>query len=68
MTVVTEGSGMTPEIGAGKGSTVLRRALSLPRPSQALSVLLPLAAPAMIVAYLIGAYNPQPGLVRHLLP
>jgi len=65
MTVVTEGSGMTPRVVAWRGSTRWRRALATPRPvlESLFCVLLPLAAPAMIVAYLFGSYKPKPGLV-----
>src|SRR5215212_6096083 len=43
----------------------LRRALAAPRTlfEALFFVLLPLTAPAMIVAYLVGAYQPRPGLV-----
>jgi hypothetical protein len=65
MTVVTEGSGMAPELVAWRGSARWRRALAAPRPvlESLFCVLLPLAAPAMIVAYLFGAYKPKPGFV-----
>src|SRR2546427_7554230 len=65
MTVVTEGSGMTPGVVAWRGSTGWGRALAAPRPvlEALFCVLLPLAAPAMIVAYLFGSYKPKPGLV-----
>jgi hypothetical protein len=65
MTVVTDGSGMTPRVVAWRRSTGWRRALAAPRPvlESLFCVLLPLAAPATIVAYLVGAYQPKPGLV-----
>ena len=65
MTVVTEGSGMAPRVVAWRGSTRWRRALAAPRPvlESLFCVLLPLAAPAMIVAYLFGSYKPKPGFV-----
>ncbi len=65
MTVVTEGSGMTHGVVAWRGSTRRRRALAAPRPvlEALFCVLLPLAAPAMIVAYLFGSYKPKPGFV-----
>jgi hypothetical protein len=66
MAVATEGSGVTHCVVAGAGSTGWRRALAAPRPvlESLFCILLPLAAPAMIVAYLIGAYKPRPGWVE----
>jgi hypothetical protein len=64
MTVVTEGHAMAQAVGR-TSSPWWRGALAAPRPAlEALfCVLLPLIAPAMIGAYLIGSYKPRPGVV-----
>jgi len=65
MTVVTDGSGMAPRVLAWRSSTRWRRALAAPRRGleSLFYVLLPLAAPAVIVAYLFGSYKPKPWTV-----
>jgi hypothetical protein len=65
MVVVNDGRGIRPAGAAWAASARWRGALAAPRTMfEALFfVLLPLTAPAMIVAYLAGTYRPKPGTV-----
>jgi hypothetical protein len=65
MTVVTDGRGTARGVVEWADSPRWRGVHAAPRLIlEALAcVLLPLAAPAMIVAYLIGAYQPDPGFL-----
>jgi hypothetical protein len=65
MTVVTESSGMAPRVPTWRSFTWWRRALAARRPvlESSFCMLLPLAAPAVIVAYLFGSFKPKPGTV-----
>jgi hypothetical protein len=65
MAVVTESRGMARGIAAWRDSPRRHGAVTAPRAifEALFCVLLPLAGPAMIVAYLAGAYQPDPGWV-----
>jgi alpha-1,2-mannosyltransferase len=65
MAVVTEDRGMSQGDAGWASSAWWRRVLTAPRPffEAVFCVLLPLGAPAMVMAYLVGAYEPRPGTV-----
>ena len=65
MVVVNEGRSLRPADPVWAISARWRRALAAPRTifEALFFVLLPLTAPAMIVAYLAGSYHPKPGVV-----
>jgi len=65
MVVVSDGRGIRPAGLARANSARWRGVLTAPRTifEALFFVLLPLTGPAMIVAYLVGAYQPKPGIV-----
>jgi Glycosyltransferase family 87 len=65
MVVVPQDRARPRTIAAWRSSPRLRGAIAAPRTllEALFFVLLPLTGPAMVVAYLIGAYQPRPGLV-----
>jgi hypothetical protein len=62
MAGVTEGRGMTQGDAGWARSAWWRRVLTAPRPffEAVFCILLPLGAPAMVLLYLVGAYEPGP--------
>src|SRR6266511_4537831 len=65
MVVVSDGRGIRPAGPAWANPARWRGVLTAPRTifEALFFVLLPLTGPAMIVAYLVGAHRPKPGIV-----